>query len=302
MSTSQLSNSEHPLSLPPTFATKFPQAIEANQVHVHLHRSANLFFPHPLSTFQPITTTKRCIAMSSYVHHPALPMLRPLPRASPPPPIPQRPPSLHLAHLHPYQHPPPPQPQPQPQPHIDPLDLLSRVALGQYPIPIEQERPASPTWHQPPHLELYTRRPPKRTLEPSPPSSVHDARYHHVEHAQPSPAAFSHPTIPPPYPPMPRARRERDVFVSDFSPVSSDDGMPSSSGQSRGSNQPVEQSGRLSKVMRTARDSDVHKPRSQPSRFCHICSRTSKKVGLVACGNFTTGACRKVICQKCFTE
>lgn len=46
----------------------------------------------------------------------------------------------------------------------------------------------------------------------------------------------------------------------------------------------------------------VIKSRSQPSRFCHICSRTSKKVGLVACANFSSGACRKVVCQKCFNE
>lgn len=42
--------------------------------------------------------------------------------------------------------------------------------------------------------------------------------------------------------------------------------------------------------------------RTQPSRFCHICSRTSKKVALVTCTNFISGACRKVICEKCFNE
>lgn len=42
--------------------------------------------------------------------------------------------------------------------------------------------------------------------------------------------------------------------------------------------------------------------RLKPSRFCHICARTSKKVGLLSCVNFRTGSCRKVICQKCFGE
>lgn len=42
--------------------------------------------------------------------------------------------------------------------------------------------------------------------------------------------------------------------------------------------------------------------RGTPSRFCHICSRTAKKVGLVACANLASGACRKVVCEKCFAE
>ena len=42
--------------------------------------------------------------------------------------------------------------------------------------------------------------------------------------------------------------------------------------------------------------------RAQPSRFCHICSRTSKKVEQIHCRNFAAGACRKVVCRKCFLE
>ena len=33
------------------------------------------------------------------------------------------------------------------------------------------------------------------------------------------------------------------------------------------------------------------KGRSTPSRFCHICSRTAKKVELLACANLASGAC-----------
>ena len=44
------------------------------------------------------------------------------------------------------------------------------------------------------------------------------------------------------------------------------------------------------------------KGRSTPSRFCHICSRTAKKVELLACANLASGACRKVVCEKCFSE
>ncbi len=44
------------------------------------------------------------------------------------------------------------------------------------------------------------------------------------------------------------------------------------------------------------------KGRSTPSRFCHICSRTAKKVELLACANLASGACRKVVCEKCFAE
>lgn len=47
---------------------------------------------------------------------------------------------------------------------------------------------------------------------------------------------------------------------------------------------------------------DGWKGRSTPSRFCHICSRTAKKVALLACGNLASGACRKVVCEKCFAE
>jgi len=44
------------------------------------------------------------------------------------------------------------------------------------------------------------------------------------------------------------------------------------------------------------------KGRSTPSRFCHICSRTAKKVELLSCANLASGACRKVVCEKCFIE
>lgn len=44
------------------------------------------------------------------------------------------------------------------------------------------------------------------------------------------------------------------------------------------------------------------KSRCQSSRFCHICSRTTRKVKNMCCANFYKGSCRKVICQKCFEE
>lgn len=53
---------------------------------------------------------------------------------------------------------------------------------------------------------------------------------------------------------------------------------------------------------RPIKKATVANARTAPSRFCHICSRTAKKVGLVACANLVTGACRKVVCEKCFAE
>ena len=40
----------------------------------------------------------------------------------------------------------------------------------------------------------------------------------------------------------------------------------------------------------------------KPSRFCHICTRITKKLNVVVCSNIETGTCRKVICEKCLTE
>lgn len=40
-----------------------------------------------------------------------------------------------------------------------------------------------------------------------------------------------------------------------------------------------------------------------PSRFCHICTRQSKKSSPHAfCLNINRGACRKAVCEKCFTK
>lgn len=39
-----------------------------------------------------------------------------------------------------------------------------------------------------------------------------------------------------------------------------------------------------------------------PSRFCHICSRTPKRVRLAVCSKIKSGTCRKVICEKCFVK
>lgn len=41
---------------------------------------------------------------------------------------------------------------------------------------------------------------------------------------------------------------------------------------------------------------------SQPSRFCHICLRRAERVSLISCANLQTGACRKVVCEKCFDD
>jgi len=42
----------------------------------------------------------------------------------------------------------------------------------------------------------------------------------------------------------------------------------------------------------------------KPSRFCHLCSRTPKTVRQVVCANIHEEAytCRKVVCEKCFTD
>lgn len=36
------------------------------------------------------------------------------------------------------------------------------------------------------------------------------------------------------------------------------------------------------------------------SRFCHVCSRTPKRVRLAVCSKIRKGTCRKVICERCF--
>lgn len=147
------------------------------------------------------------------------------------------------------------------------LDLLSRVALGQYhhneaPLPSMQTRA--------PHAQA-----------PPPTKSLTEIRYRRMDFSQP-PGHF----IPP---------QSLHLYAPpDYSPVSSDDGL----GTSR---RTLQLPGRITKSVRST-TKESSKSRSQPSRFCHICSRTSKKVGLVACGNFATGACRKVVCQKCFAE
>lgn len=40
-----------------------------------------------------------------------------------------------------------------------------------------------------------------------------------------------------------------------------------------------------------------------PSKFCHICCRTpSRGIRLAVCADIVNGQCRKVICEKCFTD
>mmetsp|Transcript_12766 Transcript_12766/g.21863 ORF Transcript_12766/g.21863 Transcript_12766/m.21863 type:complete len:606 (+) Transcript_12766:602-2419(+) len=40
----------------------------------------------------------------------------------------------------------------------------------------------------------------------------------------------------------------------------------------------------------------------EPSLYCHICARDSRKVPSVVCGNYTSGMCRKVVCKLCFEK
>lgn len=39
-----------------------------------------------------------------------------------------------------------------------------------------------------------------------------------------------------------------------------------------------------------------------PSRFCHVCARSSEIIELVPCRNVKYGVCRKAVCRKCFLE
>lgn len=39
-----------------------------------------------------------------------------------------------------------------------------------------------------------------------------------------------------------------------------------------------------------------------PSRFCHVCARSSDIVELMPCKNVKFGVCRKAVCEKCFSE
>lgn len=61
-------------------------------------------------------------------------------------------------------------------------------------------------------------------------------------------------------------------------------------------------SGRVMKPHAGTNTQASSKPRCQSSKFCHICSRTTRKVNSISCTNFRKGTCRKVVCQKCFLE
>ncbi len=39
-----------------------------------------------------------------------------------------------------------------------------------------------------------------------------------------------------------------------------------------------------------------------PSRFCHVCVRPASRFGFLICANTSAGACRKVVCKRCFLE
>jgi len=43
-------------------------------------------------------------------------------------------------------------------------------------------------------------------------------------------------------------------------------------------------------------------PTIQPSKFCHICTRSYKTVRQAVCRNLVKGTCRKVVCEKCFED
>lgn len=191
--------------------------------------------------------------------------------------------SAFAQHSRPHAMPRPPPPSASLPDISSPLDLLSRVALGQYPHPQCRassqkpplEPPAQPTSL---HAHLYT--PPTTTTTT-------------ITTTTNTTTTTTTTTPPPP-----------DYSSPTYSSVSSDD-PPSSSRLPR--SQPhiplLHPSSRPHKLPRLLNHQlPVSRSRCQPSRFCHICSRTSKKVGLLACANFATGACRKVVCQKCFAD
>jgi len=39
-----------------------------------------------------------------------------------------------------------------------------------------------------------------------------------------------------------------------------------------------------------------------PSTYCHVCARDSRRTPAVICGNFGQGVCRKVVCKLCFDK
>uniref|UniRef100_A0A7S1TKP7 Zinc-finger domain-containing protein n=1 Tax=Erythrolobus australicus TaxID=1077150 RepID=A0A7S1TKP7_9RHOD len=47
---------------------------------------------------------------------------------------------------------------------------------------------------------------------------------------------------------------------------------------------------------------DDFDPTIQPSKFCHICTRSYKAVRQAVCRNLVKNTCRKVICEKCFED
>ena len=189
-------------------------------------------------------------------------------------------------------------PLPQPSQHRQfgsPLDLLSHVALSQYPLP-SIKQPSGDTTPPPTHTpssSLYAS--PTTPHNPHPLPSIRLAQYHsnYLSHSQSQTQSHSNSattTTPTPSP-------SSVLYHADYSPLSCDDATTSTSRLSPHLPPPI------TKAMHTLKNHRIHRQtRSQPSRFCHICSRTSKKVGLMPCANFETGMCRKVICQKCFNE
>ena len=171
-----------------------------------------------------------------------------------------------------------------------PLDLLSYVALNQQPLPepYQSINPPNSSTHSI-HYQQQQNFLNHQTYNTSNPSTP----YHHIKTEQHKP-------------------------IHDMSPVSSEDTL-----QICNTPRDVKENQQQHNIQRklshslassvveilpsnnqsnTKILSDATKSRSQPSRFCHICSRTSSKVDQIACGNFATGACRKVVCQKCFEE
>ena len=172
-----------------------------------------------------------------------------------------------------------------------PLDLLSYVALNQQPLP-----------------EPY------QSINP-PNSSTQSIHYQQSQNQ----TFLNHQTYTTSNPSTPYhlIKTEQHVSLHDMSPVSSEDALQTcTTPRDVKENQQYDIQRKLShslassvveilpsnKQSNTKIVSDATKSRSQPSRFCHICSRTSSKVDQIACGNFATGACRKVVCQKCFEE
>lgn len=60
--------------------------------------------------------------------------------------------------------------------------------------------------------------------------------------------------------------------------------------------------GTSSEAMASGSQTNASTARSIPSRFCHVCTRPTRREDVLVCSNLSSGTCRKVTCMRCVCE